>query len=313
LDKETKNHSAPHAPTHSHHKTEAFGISDKELNSKDEMTKQLTISFDWIVAHKFFVIFVLAIFFVSGLGYVVYSKTKLDTELKVQEKYFVVEKKYLDQRTQFDEAEREQKAEQDKAKAPKAKATPEADKKTPKALASGDLEKDYGTVVKEFNDLLTAQPKSLAGKMTSLLLADIYGDYNKHEEALASLSKSAVNNPKDLIDLLVSKKKVNAMLSLNQFAEAEKELLKLLNQKSYPFLNSQFKLLLGLSYEGLKQWDKAESQFQEIIAKGSEAETLSPEEMAKRNRFSSDVSAYEQAQKYLILLKLKKDSEKAGS
>lgn len=321
MDKEnTNNHSQGHHPTtghhqSTHHKTEAFGITDRELKSKDEFQKQLTISFDWVVAHKTIVLLALGVFLLSGLGYVVYSKTKLETEMKIQEQYFSIEKKYLDQRQQFDEAEREHKAEQDKKNDKNAKKDAKADDKAkaPKAMASGDLEKDYGSVVKEFNDLAMAQPNSLAGKMAALMLADIYTDYSKHEEALAVLSKTAVANPKTLIELLIAKKQTNAMLTLGKFAEAEKELLKLVTNKTYPFMASQFKLSLGLAYEGLKQWDKAESQFQEIIAKGSEAENLPPEEMAKRNRFSSEVSTLEQAQKYMILLKQKKDSEKAGS
>lgn len=321
MDKENTNNQShgahPKTGHHStHHKTEAFGITDRELKSKDEVQKQLTITFDWLVAHKFLVFFVLGIFLLSGLGYVVYSKTKLETELKIQEQYFTIEKKYLDQRTQFDEAEREHKAEQEKKNDKNAKKDSKVDEKnktTTKALATGDLEKDYGFVVKDFNDLVSAQPRSLAGKMASLMLADIYADYSKHEEALVVLEKAVIPNPKKLIDLLVAKKQVNAMLTLNKFAEAEKELLKLVNQKAYPFMTSQFKLSLGLAYEGLKMWDKAESQFQEIIAKGTEAENLPPEEMAKRNRFSSEVSTLEQAQKYLILLKQKKDSEKVGS
>lgn len=321
MDKENTNTTGHHSnaghPHSTHHKTEAFGITDKELKSKDEFQKQLTISFDWVVAHKALVIFALGIFLLSGLGYVIYSKTKLETEMKIQEKYFVIEKSYLEQRQKFDEAEREQKAEQDKKNDKNAKKetknAAEDKNKSAKVLASGDLEKDYGTVVKDFNDLAMAQPGSIAGKMASLMLADIYTDYNKNEEALAILSKTAVAQPKTLMELLIAKKQSSLMLSVGKFSEAEKELQKLVANKSYPFLTSQFKLLLGLAFEGLKQWDKAEAQFQEIISKGSEAENLPPEEMAKRNRFSSEVSTLEQAQKYLILLKQKKDSEKAGS
>ncbi|MBN8537863.1 MAG: hypothetical protein J0M15_12485 [Deltaproteobacteria bacterium] len=322
MDKEnTKNQKTTHSePIHAPHTTEAFGLSEKELKSKDEVQRQLTLSFDWVVAHRIFVLFFLGILFVSGLGYVVYNKTKMDMELKIQDQYFVIEKKYLDQKAQFVEAEKEHKADLEKAKAPQEK-NKDKDKdknkvqeaKTPKVLASGDLEKDYGGVVKDFNDLLTAQPKSLAGKMASLMLADIYSEHNKLAETSETLNKSFVKNPHELIDFLIAIKKVNALLSLNEFTEAKKILMTLVNQKKYPFLSSQFKLQLGLAYAGSKQWDKAETQFQEIVAKGAEAETLSPEEMSKRNRFSSDVSAFEQAQKYLILLRLKKDSEKAGS
>lgn len=319
-----ENHSTNGSNTHhhstaahhsNHHKTEAFGLTEKELNSKDEVQKRLTLTFDWLVAHKVFVVFLLGLFILSGIGFITYDKIKKDTELKAQEKYFLVEKKYLEQKNIFDEAEREKQANEDKKKsAGKTKEDVKPEEKKPlKALPTGDIEKDYGSIVKDFEDLVSAQPRSNAGKMAAIVLADIYIDHNKFPEALASLNKLAINDPKILLDFFVLKKKVNVMLSLAQFSEAEKILNTLINQKKYSFLNSQFKILLALAYEGQKQWDKAESQLQEIIAKGLEAENFPPEEMMKKNRFSSDISTYEQAQKYLLLLKTKKDTEKAGS
>ena len=147
------------------------------------------------------------------------------------------QKKYLEQKNLFDEAERDKQAEEDKKKAtPKTKeAVKPEEKKAPKTLATGDLEKDYGSVVKDFEDLVSAQPRSNAGKMAALILADIYIDHNKFSESLVVLNKLAINEPKILLDFFVLKKKVNVMLSLSQFTEAEKILNTLVNQKKYSF------------------------------------------------------------------------------
>ena len=56
---------------------------------------------------------------------------------------------------------------------------------------------------------------------------------------------------------------------------------------------------------------RAESQFKDIITKGEQNAALMDEDAKIKNKFGADQSAAEQAQKYLLLLRLKKSDSQA--
>ena len=165
------------------HTSAGFGISDKELLKQDRFQKALTLTLDWTVAHKVLILMALGVIVLSGGGYVAYTQVNKQTQLKIQDQYFAIEKDFVKIKTDFDEADRQAKADAAKALEKKDKKANDAKKDdkeepkpTPKQMASGDLEKDYGTVLKRFTDLHTASPKSMPGKVTALVLADLYMD-----------------------------------------------------------------------------------------------------------------------------------------
>lgn len=296
------------------HATAGLGISDRELAKKDIVQKDLTLVLDWVVANKVLMVLAIGVIGLSGIGYVVYNQVKHSTHLKIQDQYFAIEKDYLKLKTDFDEADRQAKEDEAKAldKTKKDAKKPETPPVTPKVRATGDLEKDYGTVLARFVDLNNANPKSVPGKVAALVAADLYWDYKKFDLAMQILEKSAEPSPKDLVDYMVVKKLSATYLSLGQFDSVVKKNQPVMSNSKYPFMNSYFKLQLGLAYEGLKQWDQAEAMFKEVISKGDQNTALMGEEAKIKNSFGADQSASEQAQKYLLLLRLKKSEAQAG-
>jgi len=190
------------------HGTQGFGISDRELAKQDNFQRKLTLAFDWIVANKVIIILLVGVVALSGLGYAVYGQVKHSAQLKIQDQYYLIEKDYVKIKTDFDEAERQ--AQQEAAKAAdktKKDAKKDAEPKPElKAKASGDLEKDYGTVLARFTDLHTASPKLVPGKVTALVLADLYWEYKKLDQAALVLEKSMESSPKTLVDYMILKK-----------------------------------------------------------------------------------------------------------
>lgn len=303
-----------HASTHSPHSSAGFGISDKELAKQDNFQRYLTLTLDWLVANKVLIIMLVGVLVLSGVGYVSYQQVKRSTQLKIQDQYFVIEKDYLKIKSDFEEAEQQAKAEAAKKtekvkKGAKAEDAPKADLKK---QATGDLEKDYGAIVTRFNDLHSANPKTIPAKITSLVLADLYWEYKKLDRAVEVLEKSADPAPSTLVDYMILKKLSATQLSLGQFDKVIKANQSVVQNSKYPFMTSYFKIQTALAHEGLKQWDQAETQYREVIAKGETAMNL-PEDEQMKKHFGTDLTAAEQAQKYLLLLRLKKSEDQAGT
>jgi tetratricopeptide (TPR) repeat protein len=298
------------------HVTSGFGISDRELAKQDGFQQRLTLAFDWIVANKVIVLLLVGVVAFSSLGYVIYGQVKRGAQMKIQDQYYLIEKDYVKIKSDFDDAERQ--AQQEAAKATdKNKKDAKKDlesKPEPKKQASGDLDKDYGTVVGRFAELHAANPKLVPGKVAALVLADIYWEYKKLELASQVLEKSLESSPKTLVDYMILKKWSATQLSLGQFDQVIKKNQSVMGSSKYPFMNSYFKLQTGLAYEGLKQWDQAETQYKDVIAKGDAPEMNKPADEEKmKNHFGADQSAAEQAQKYLLLLRMKKTADHAGT
>ncbi|OYZ19282.1 MAG: hypothetical protein B7Y39_12155 [Bdellovibrio sp. 28-41-41] len=298
------------------HVTSGFGISDRELAKQDGFQQRLTLAFDWIVANKVIILLLVGVVAFSSLGYVIYGQVKRGAQMKIQDQYYLIERDYVKIKTDFDDAQRQ--AQQEAAKAAdKNKKDAKKDiepKPEPKKQASGDLEKDYGTVVSRFTELHTANPKLVPGKVTALVLADIYWEYKKLDLASQVLEKSLESSPKTLVDYMILKKWSATQLSLGQFDQVIKKNQSVMGSSKYPFMNSYFKLQTGLAYEGLKQWDQAEAQYKDVIAKGDAPEMNKPADEEKmKNHFGADQSAAEQAQKYLLLLRMKKTADQAGT
>ncbi|MBL7542382.1 MAG: hypothetical protein JNL11_01130 [Bdellovibrionaceae bacterium] len=300
------------------HGTTGFGISNRELAKQDNFQRYLTLTFDWMVANKVLIILFLGVVAFSSVGYVIYNQVKIDTQLKIQDQYYVIEKDYLKIKGDFEEADRQAKENAAKEagktkKDAKAAVEPKPEIKTP---ATGDLDKDYGTIVARFTELQKANPKSVPGKITSLVLADLYWEHKKFELAAQTLEKSLESTPKDLVDHLVLKKWSATQLSLGKFDDVIKKNQSVAQSTRYPFLTSYFKLQNGLAYEGLKQWEMAETQYKDVIAKGESVPAAMPngeENERLKNHFGADQSAAELAQKYLLLLRLKKNSDQVGT
>nr|BFD66888.1 hypothetical protein HAGR004_19100 [Bdellovibrio sp. HAGR004] len=262
-------------------------ISKDDLKSPDQVTQTLRQGFVWTTAHSKMVITAIAAFVVIGAGASLMSYFSEKKELTQQEKYFLLEKAYTEKKRAFDEASR---AEQMKAQT-KDKAAPAVDASK---KATGDMDKDYGTIVSSFEALIVDAPKTKAAQMAALHLSDIYLTYKKNEEAAAALTKIEAGLAKDdVLTALVLMQFGNVLANKGDCKAAIEKWQALASSKSLAFAHDEAKLRMGLCFESLNDVAKAEELYTEVSK--------------KEDVNNTDFAASKEAEKYLRLLKAKKN------
>lgn len=261
-------------------------ISKEDLKSPDQMTETLRKGFVWTAGHSKIVFAVLGVFIAIGVIYSIISYTTEKKEIAHQESYFLLEKAYSEKKRGFEEADRAvMMATQSKDK----KAEAEALKKKP----TGDLEKDYGTEVANFEGFIQTNPQTRAAQMAALNLSEIYMNYKMNDKALAALEKVEKGlDKKDMLTALVFMQMGNAKSAAGDCQSAVMSWQNVVNNKALAFAHDETKLRMGLCYESMNDLAKAEQAYQEV---------------GNSNAESTDFTASREAQKYLRLLKAKQN------
>lgn len=263
-------------------------LSKDDVKSPDQVTQTLRQGFVWTTAHSKVVIGAVAAFVVVGLGASILNYFSEKKEIAQQEKYYVLEKSYTEKKRGFEEAARAEVA-----------ATQNKDKKNvpafdPAKKASGDITKDYGTVITGFETFINEGATTKAAQMAALNLSEIYSTYKKNDEALATLQKVEKGLDKDdMLTALVWMQMGNVLANKNDCKAAVEKWQALVNSKSLVFAHDEAKLRMGLCYESLNDLAKAEETYAEVGKKDDQN--------------STDFTASKEAQKYLRLLKAKKN------
>lgn len=263
-------------------------ISKDDLKSPDQVTQTLRQGFVWTTTHSKIVITAIAAFIVIGVGASLFSYMTEKKEVAQQEKYFLLEKAYAEKKRGFDEAAR---AEMIQAQSKDKKATPAVDASK---KATGDLDKDYGTIMKDFEAFIADAPKTKAAQMAALNLADLYMSYKKYDEAISTLTKVEPGLSKgDVLTALVLIQAGNAYANKGDCQGALSKWQTLTANKFLAFSHDEAKLRMGLCYETLNELAKAEELYTEIAKK----EDLN----------TTDFAASKEAERYLRLLRAKKN------
>ncbi|UYL08164.1 hypothetical protein B9G69_014020 [Bdellovibrio sp. SKB1291214] len=262
----------------------------KDLKKPDQVTQTLREGFVWTTTHSKIVITAIFAFIVIGAGASLmgYLNTKKETE--TQGKYAVAEKAYTEKKRGFDEA----------ARAEVLASTAGKDKKNvpafdPSKKASGDVQKDYGTVIAGFEAVIADAPKTTAAQMAALNLSDIYITYKKFDDAVAALNKvEAGLNKSDLTSGLVWMQMGNVLADKGDCKSAIDKWTVITGSKAFAYAHDEAKLRQGLCYEALNDSAKAEQLYTEVANNTAEAQ-------------NADVATSREASKYLRLLKAKKN------
>lgn len=269
-------------------------LNKHDVKAPDQMTKTLREGFVWTTAHSKAVISLIVLFIVIGGGASLYSYFSSKKEIELQEKYFVVEKDYTEKKRGFDEIAR---AELMAAQSKDKKNIPQVDLSK---KASGDIQKDFGSVITGFENLINESPKTTAAQMAALNLSTIYSDYKKSDEALATLQKVEAGLSKNAaLTALVLQKMGSLMADKNDCQGALSKWQTVVDRKGLAFAHDEVKLRMGLCYESMNDLAKAEQMYSEV-GKNSDTET-------------SDFVAAKDAQKYLRMLKAKKNLSATGT
>lgn len=160
--------------------------------------------------------------------------------------------------------------------------------------ASGDIQADYGSVITGFDGMIAESPKTKAAQMSALNLSEIYVTYKKYDDALAALTKvEAGLNKSDAISALVYMQMGNVLADKGDCKGAVEKWQTIVSSKSFAFAHDEAKIRQGVCYESLNDTAKAEQLYMEVAK--------------KEDPNTSDFAAAREANKYLRLLKAKKN------
>lgn len=214
--------------------------------------------------HKTIVIAVVAAIAVGGIGYAANGALKSRAELKAQNAFFPLEKSYTEKREKFDQAKF---------------ADLTGQKAEGAVKASGDLAKDYGTLVEELEAFAKAHAGTAAGVQAAMIAAETRLAYNQAELAGSTLD-SLVKETKStsLMGALVRMANGNAWAQAGKCDQAVKAWEQVLATKEISFLHGEAALRSGLCLE--KSGDKTKAA--EMYRKASgESERSSASQTAK--------------------------------
>ena len=156
---------------------------------------------------------------------------------------------------------------------------PSAQAAAPAQAASGDLQKDYGTVLPELEKIANENAGTTAGAQAAMDLADIYINYKQPEKAVdyaknAAEKLSSRNTLAPLARVLWG----TALAQKGDCATAVTVWQQVIDNKSAAFLHPNVSLRSGLCYEKMNQNDKAAEMYHRVVA---DAEQTSDGQTAK--------------------------------
>jgi predicted negative regulator of RcsB-dependent stress response len=250
-----------------------------DLRKPDILKAELVKGFEWSQKHVTLLAGVVGSLLVVGLGYAGYQTYTTNKEKNFQGDLFRIESQIQKKQEAFDRFEMQSKKKLD----PK-----DAKSETPEIpvgeKASGDLQKDFGSLPEELKAFVEKHAKSVAGARGALLYASLMTQYEKNEPALLLLNQ--VQPPAGLLATLVAVQKATLLANSGKCAEARPVFIKMAADPKMSFMKSEMLLKSGLCAETLGDRAGAEQDYQ------------------KSSQTDPESSSAKKAQKYLRLLSL---------
>lgn len=221
-----------------------------------------------------------AIIILGGAGLAVQSAVSTSSEKAVQEKFFIIEKKYTDYKTKMEMPDK-----------------PKADKSTTPAAAINPkptaevLKMQLATVKQDFEKFISDSGKSKAAQMAALYLAEILRQERNNDLALTTLQKVETKDS-GLVNTLVQQQIGQLLADGGKCSEAIALWGKIIARKEASFLHNDLKIQQALCYQKLNDSKKAEELLTNIANQKSEGPADSP--------------TVKEAAKYLRLLQIRK-------
>lgn len=261
-------------------------ISKEELRRPDQITAAGQRIFAKMLGQQKMILGAVVGLLLLGAGIVAWDQGRTKKELSIQEQYYEVERAYLKKKEAFDKAEL-----QTKDPAKKGETT---------GLPTGDFNKDYGTEVQGWLQLIESHPSSKSAAMAALELSQLYLKYNKNNEALQVLSKvKAHQNSDGLLGALVFQSYATELANQGQCQDSLNIWDHLEKKKKMAFLSEQAQMGKALCLETLGQVEKAEIVLKDLVAgKGLSEKQVQPKPKSQIQRT---------AENYLRYLKVKKN------
>jgi tetratricopeptide (TPR) repeat protein len=254
-------------------------LTKEQVKNPDQVKLALDKTMQWLRKNVVMVAILLLGFVGAGAAWSVWEYFNHAAEEKMQGELALVEKEYFEKKNDFKEAA-----------APAPKPTDKnAKKEQLKAKASGDLQKDYGSIVERLKSIVDKEPKSKAATMAALYLAEIYSEYKKPQEAVDVLNQVSGDKARDVLSALVINLKAGLLADQGDCQKAIGIWQNVTEQKKVAYLHDEAKLRMALCYEKMNDTDKAEQIYSEL----------------SRNEEGGDRAVADDAKKYLRLMKIR--------
>lgn len=242
-------------------KSSNFQSSSHQVGGLDSLHESLLNLGSWVEKNAATVAALLGAVIVAGIGFGIWSWWHSRVELKAQDAYYAVETKYSKIKEGFDRAKF-------------SAFMPPTGSQTKDQPATGDLNKDYGTIPSELESFAKEYAGTSAGTQAAILVADLYLSYKQPEKAaqVAEIGASSLSKSRILTQL--------AMMSWGS-ALADKGDCKAAvgvwqqvidNAKATPLHSDAF-LRSGLCHEVLNDPAKARELYQKVIAQAGNSST----------------------------------------
>lgn len=221
-----------------------------------------------LAKHKTIVMAAVAAIAVGGIAYVANGALKSRAEMTAQNAFFPLEKSYTEKREKFDQAKFAELSGQ------------KADPKTDSGVkATGDLAKDYGSLIEELEAFAKAHPGTAAGVQAAVLAAETRMSYNQAELAGSSLDPVLKDTKaSSLMGALARMATGNAWAQAGKCDQAVKAWEEVLATKEISFLHGEAALRAGICLEKGGDKSKAAEMYRKATA---ESERSSASQTAK--------------------------------
>lgn len=238
-----------------------------DIHDPDALQEGLIDIWSWIEHNSAIVVGLIAVIVLGAIVYSVSIWWSGRAEKKAQEAYYAVESKYAKIKEGFDRA---------KYKALMPQAAAGKDDKSASPAASGDLAKDYGTVISDLEKVARDHAGTAAGAQAAILAADTYLNYQQPDKAIEIARAGAQSmSEKNMLASLVKMELGNAYAVKGDCKEAVKVWGQIIDNKAVGFLHADASLRSGLCYEALNEPQKAMEMYQKVSAEGGGAESTS--------------------------------------
>ncbi len=235
-------------------------ISKEELRTPDAFHKTMEQGYSFTTRYGKQLSALVIIGLVIAIGAVVMNFLKERKENSAVQALYQPQSEYKRLQDQYQQA-----------KAPVEPTAPKADPKAPKPVAAtGDLQKDYGTVIRGFEAVIKDHSGTVAAGQAAVYLASIYQEYGKLDEAKAVLEKPLKDLSNDtLIYSVANMVYGNILASQDNCKDAVTIFERVKN-----FLSVDAAVKAGVCYEKLGQLDQAADMYRKASTQSESSSSL---------------------------------------
>lgn len=231
-------------------------ITRQSLKGPDAFLKYIDLILNQIKKHRAIVLTIIVALILVGVGTTAYSLYNEKLEARAQSDLFLAQKKYDTIKDQFEQSKAQSLA-QKKDKNAKVTAT---------VLPTGDIEKDYGSALRAYQDVLQKHPGTKSSVQAALEQSQIYADYQNFDKALELLKGAEKTSKRStLLEGLVSLARGALHEKKGECPQSIELYDHLLASKDFSYLHAETYYRKALCQESMQNVSAAKDLYKKII------------------------------------------------